>query len=86
MVPLRLYIKDSRAKLEIALAKGKKLYDKREAINKRENQRNLDRLMKNNRVDRRSENISPAPHILRGRVVRQGRLVTELQAEVPSPS
>ena len=53
LVPLRLYIKDSHAKLEIALAKGKKLYDKREAINKRENQRNLDRLMKSNRIDRR---------------------------------
>ena len=37
LVPLRLYIKDSYAKLEIAVARGKKLYDKREAISKREN-------------------------------------------------
>ena len=36
LVPLRIYIKDSRAKVEIALAKGKKLYDKREAIARRE--------------------------------------------------
>jgi SsrA-binding protein len=52
LVPLRLYIKDSYAKLEIAVARGKKLYDKREAIGKRENARNLDRVMKNNRVGR----------------------------------
>jgi SsrA-binding protein len=53
LVPLRLYIKDSYAKLEIALAKGKKLYDKREAITKRETQRNLDRMVKTRRPDRR---------------------------------
>jgi SsrA-binding protein len=52
VVPLKLYIKDSYAKLEIAVARGKKLYDKRDAINKRENARNLDRMMKNNRVGR----------------------------------
>ena len=32
LVPLRLYFKDGRAKLEIGLAKGKKDYDKRETI------------------------------------------------------
>ena len=52
LVPLRLYIKDSYAKLEIAVARGKKLYDKREAIGKRENARNLDRVMKTNRIGR----------------------------------
>ena len=52
LVPLRLYIKDSYAKLEIAVARGKKLYDKRDAINKRENARNLDRVMKTNRIGR----------------------------------
>jgi SsrA-binding protein len=36
LVPLRMYIKARRAKVEIALAKGKKLYDKREAIAKRD--------------------------------------------------
>ena len=52
LVPLRLYIKDSYAKLEIAVARGKKLYDKREAIGKRENARNLDRVMKTDRIGR----------------------------------
>ena len=52
LVPLRLYIKDSYAKLEIAVARGKKMYDKREAIGKRENARNLDRVMKSNRIGR----------------------------------
>src|SRR5512135_3523626 len=36
IVPTRVYLKDGRAKLEIAIAKGKKLYDKREAIAKRD--------------------------------------------------
>jgi SsrA-binding protein len=53
LIPLRLYIKDSYAKLEIAVARGKKLYDKREAINKRENARNMERIMKTNREGRR---------------------------------
>lgn len=35
-VPLKIYFKDGRAKLEIALVKGKKLHDKREAIKKRD--------------------------------------------------
>jgi SsrA-binding protein len=46
LIPLRVYIKDNLAKLEIATARGKKLYDKRESISKRENDRNLDRVMK----------------------------------------
>ena len=42
IVPLRLFINDrGLAKLEIALAKGKKLYDKRETIKERETKRNL---------------------------------------------
>lgn len=36
IVPMRVYLKGSRAKLEIAIAKGKKQYDKREAIKKRD--------------------------------------------------
>lgn len=35
-VPLKIYFKDGRAKLEVALVKGKKLHDKREAIKKRD--------------------------------------------------
>ncbi len=46
LVPLRLYIKDSSAKVEIALAKGKKLYDKRESIARREMEREVGRAMK----------------------------------------
>lgn len=47
IVPLKLYINEKGlAKLQIALAKGKKLYDKRETIKDRENKRNLGRLLK----------------------------------------
>jgi SsrA-binding protein len=47
LVPTRLYIKGSIAKVEIALAKGKKLYDKRESISRREVERELARATKN---------------------------------------
>jgi SsrA-binding protein len=43
IVPLRVYLKDGKAKVEIALAKGKKHYDKRAEIAKRDIQRDLDR-------------------------------------------
>ena len=47
IVPLRLFINDKGfAKVSIALAKGKKLYDKRETIKDRDNQRNLARIKK----------------------------------------
>jgi SsrA-binding protein len=46
LVATRLYLKDSIAKVEIALAKGKKLYDKREAITRREVERELARTLK----------------------------------------
>ena len=47
IVPLKLYINDKgRAKLSVALARGKKNYDKRETIKDRENKRNLDRIKK----------------------------------------
>lgn len=47
IVPLRLYINEKGiAKLEIALAKGKKEYDKREAIKKRESERNISKYLK----------------------------------------
>ena len=46
LIPLRLYLKDSRVKLELGLCKGKKLYDKREADARREAERDLDRAMK----------------------------------------
>ncbi|OGN88091.1 MAG: hypothetical protein A2158_03650 [Chloroflexi bacterium RBG_13_46_14] len=46
LIPLRLYIKDSYAKLEIALAKGKRQFDKREVTAERESKRRLDRVIK----------------------------------------
>lgn len=46
VIPTRLYLKDGRAKVEIGLAKGKRLYDKREAIAKRDSQRQVDRALK----------------------------------------
>jgi SsrA-binding protein len=44
LVPVKIYFKTSRIKLEIALAKGKKLYDKRETIKKRDTERKLKRI------------------------------------------
>ncbi len=43
IMPLQVYFKDGRAKLEIGLARGKKLYDKREAIAKKDLRRELER-------------------------------------------
>ncbi len=43
IVPTKVYLKEGIAKVEIALAKGKRLYDKRETIAKRDMQRELDR-------------------------------------------
>jgi SsrA-binding protein len=48
IVPLRLYINDrGRAKVEIGIARGKQLHDKRDTIAKRENERELRRVLKN---------------------------------------
>ncbi|MCX6054574.1 MAG: SsrA-binding protein SmpB [Chloroflexi bacterium] len=46
IIPVKMYIKNGRAKLEIAIAKGKKLYDKREDIMKKDISRDIDRAMK----------------------------------------
>lgn len=46
LIPLRLYFKNHLVKVELALARGKKLYDKREATKKRELDRELRRLLK----------------------------------------
>ena len=47
IIPLNLFLNDKGlAKLNIALAKGKKLYDKRDSIKDRDNKRNLDRIKK----------------------------------------
>lgn len=46
LIPLRLYFKNGRVKVELALAKGKKVYDKRESIAKRDMQRDMERRFK----------------------------------------
>jgi SsrA-binding protein len=43
IVPLRLYFKNGRAKLEIGLARGKRVHDKRAALRERETRREMDR-------------------------------------------
>lgn len=47
LVPLTVYLKNGLVKLEIALAKGKKLYDKREELAKKDQKRDIDRALKN---------------------------------------
>ncbi|MBI4608474.1 MAG: SsrA-binding protein SmpB [Candidatus Rokubacteria bacterium] len=46
LVPLRLYFKHGRAKLELGLARGKKLYDKRRALRERETRREMDKAIR----------------------------------------
>ena len=53
LVPVKLYIKDSLAKVEVALGKGRKLYDKREAIARHDAEREMERAIKNRRLKRR---------------------------------
>jgi SsrA-binding protein len=43
LIPLQLYLKEGRAKIEIALGRGKRKYDKREAIRKRDTEREIHR-------------------------------------------
>lgn len=50
LIPLSLYFKDGRAKMEIAVAKGKKLYDKRHTIAERDAGREMERRLKEDRV------------------------------------
>ncbi len=47
IVPISVYARDGLVKIEIALAKGKKQYDKRETIKRREADRKIDRALKN---------------------------------------
>jgi len=46
LVPLKLYFKNGKVKVELGLAKGKKSYDKREAIRKKDERRELERMAK----------------------------------------
>ena len=47
IVPTRVYIKNNVAKVEIALARGKRQYDKRQTIIRRDNEREMQRSIKN---------------------------------------
>lgn len=49
IVPVKMYLKDGLAKVDIALAKGKKLYDKRHEIAKRDQERELERAGRHSR-------------------------------------
>ncbi|HHL39246.1 MAG TPA: SsrA-binding protein SmpB [Deltaproteobacteria bacterium] len=53
LIPTRIYFKDGKAKVEIALAKGRKLYDKREAIRRKTMEREAARDIKDSRARRR---------------------------------
>ncbi len=46
VVPLRLYLSKGKVKMEIAVAKGKKLYDKRDSIAERDSKRRVDRALR----------------------------------------
>jgi SsrA-binding protein len=46
IVPLRMYLKKNRAKVELALVKGKRQYDKRDSISKRDSDREIERAIK----------------------------------------
>ena len=50
LIPLSVYLKGSRVKVEVALAKGKKLYDKREDAAKKDAKRQIDRVMKERNI------------------------------------
>lgn len=46
VIPVKVYLKDNRAKIDIAIARGKKLYDKRAEIEKRDTQREVARQLR----------------------------------------
>ena len=46
LIPLKIYFKDGRAKVEVGLAKGKREYEKRESIKEREANREIEKAMK----------------------------------------
>lgn len=46
MVPLKIYLKNGMAKIEIALVKGKKLYDKRASMKEKDQKREMDKVLK----------------------------------------
>jgi len=50
LIPLKIYFKEGKAKVEIALARGKKAYDKRESLKRKEETRELDRARKRYKI------------------------------------
>ena len=48
LIPLKLYFKDNKLKVSLGICKGKKLYDKRESIKEKDQNREANKLMKNN--------------------------------------
>ncbi|MBX9667459.1 MAG: SsrA-binding protein SmpB [Candidatus Obscuribacterales bacterium] len=51
LIPLKLYFNHNRAKVALALCRGKKIYDKRDSISKRDSQRQLERTIKSRRYE-----------------------------------
>ena len=51
LIPLSLYFKDGRVKVELGLCKGKKLYDKRDSDAERQSKRDIDRIMKERKFE-----------------------------------
>lgn len=49
LVPLKIYFKDGKAKVELALARGKKIYDKRESLKRKTEQREMEKAIKQRR-------------------------------------
>lgn len=52
LIATKVYLKNGKAKIEIALGQGKKLFDKRETIKQRENQREINKIMKEKRYEK----------------------------------
>jgi SsrA-binding protein len=50
LVPLKIYFKNGKAKVEIGLGKGKKLYDKREDLKRKDMEREMERSFKGKRI------------------------------------
>lgn len=50
LIPLKIYFKQGKVKVELALARGKKLYDKRESIKRKEETRELERIRKRQKI------------------------------------
>ncbi len=48
LIPLKLYFKDNKLKVSLGICKGKKIYDKRESIKEKDQNREANKLMKNN--------------------------------------